>query len=103
MTVGLLSVEESVNFWVTNNKCDTILTETDLKDSDTGDNSTVSTFEYSDGTDGAKVKFYRVDGGGYTWPGVASASRPSTPFGATNNDIKAGQEIWDFFNEFELN
>ena len=101
-TVPVIGVEAAVDYWVGINDCNTTPTETNLSDTNTGDNSTVTVFEYTGGTDGAKVKFYRVNGGGHTWPGDASALRPSMLFGATNNDIKAGQEIWNFFNEFEL-
>ena len=103
-SVPLLSVQESVDFWVANNQCDTTPVETDLEDSDTGDSSTVTTFEYSGGTNGAEVKLYRVNGGGHTWPGVVNATlRPEGTFGVNNNDVQAGQEIWDFFEKFELN
>lgn len=102
-TVPVIGAEAAVDYWVGINECNKTPTETNLSDTDAGDNSTVTILEYADGADGAKVKFYRVNGGGHTWPGVPSASRPSMPFGATNNDMKAGQEIWNFFNEFELN
>lgn len=103
-TQPLLSVPESVNFWVTNNQCDATPLETDLPDTDPEDNSSVTTFEYSGGTNGAEVKLYRVNSGGHTWPGVLNATaRPETNFGVNNNDINAGQEIWNFFTQFELN
>lgn len=103
-TVSSLDIESAVDYWVGINGCNTTPTETEITDADTSDNSTVTVFEYTGGTDGSEVKFYRVNGGGHTWPGVVdNSSRPSMFFGATNNDMKAGQEIWGFFNKFESN
>lgn len=99
-TESLLGVDQSVSFWVTNNACNATPSENTLPDTDANDASTVTTLTYTGGSNGAEVKLYRITGGGHTWPGVAG--RPAMPFGTTNNDIKAGQEIWDFFNQFEL-
>ncbi len=103
-TVGLLNVEESVGYWVTNNQCDATPLETDLANTNTFDNSTVTKFEYTGGTNGAAVTLYRINGGGHTWPGVTNgALRQPQIFGQTNEDVKAGREIWDFFKRFEIN
>ena len=49
----------------------------------------------------APVMFWRIDGGGHTWPGVASPA-PEDRFGPTNMDINAGEVIWDFFEPLSL-
>ncbi len=100
-TMPVIGIEAAVDYWVGINGCNATPTETNLSDTDSGDNSTVTVFEYTGGTNDAEVKFYRINGGGHTWPGVSA--RPSAFFGATNNDMKAGQEIWNFFERFELN
>lgn len=92
-----LDIESAVDYWVANNNCNTTPTETNLTDSNSTDNSTVTTFEYSGEDDGAIVKFYRINGGGHTWPGVDVRQ---AFFGSTNLDIDASEEIWNFFNQF---
>lgn len=102
-TVPALAIESAVDFWVGINGCNTTPKETDLADSDSGDNSTVTVLEYSNGTGGTEVKFYRINGGGHTWPGLPINNRPTALFEDTNKDIKAGKEIWEFFKKFERN
>ena len=102
-TVPALDIESAVGYWVDVNGCNTTPSETELTDSNTSDNSTITVFEYTGCTDSGEVTFYRINGGGHTWPGVPTNSRPVSFFEDTNNDINAGQEIWDFFKKFELN
>lgn len=46
--------------------------------------------------DGAELTFYRVDGGGHTWPGSAFAFPPER-FGATSHEIDATAVMLEFF------
>ncbi|HSO07428.1 MAG TPA: PHB depolymerase family esterase, partial [Pelomicrobium sp.] len=46
--------------------------------------------------DGAAVAFYRVDGGGHTWPGSAFPFPPER-FGATTREIDATAVMLEFF------
>lgn len=96
----VVGIEDAVNFWVTNNQCQTTLPVVEFANINTDDNSTVTVFEYTDGIDGAKVIFYKINGGGHTWPGV---SIPNESLGVVNLDILASEELWKFFNQFELN
>jgi len=41
----------------------------------------------------ATTEWYRVEGGGHTWPGAF----PIPPFGLTTDDISASDIIWDLF------
>jgi len=50
---------------------------------------------------GAPVQFWIVNGGGHTWPGVPDVLDAAT-FGPTNQDIDAGEALWDFFREQTL-
>lgn len=81
-------------FWTAQNNCsgDSTLTEIDVTPTDS---STVSLIEYSGCDNQMEVLFYRINGGGHTYPGY-----PVLPpfFGKTNMDIDASAEIWDFFN-----
>jgi polyhydroxybutyrate depolymerase len=46
--------------------------------------------------DGRSVVFYRVHGGGHTWPGVEGKG----PLGFTTGEIDAADVVWDFFEQF---
>lgn len=46
----------------------------------------------------APIVFWRIEGGGHTWPG--GADFPG--LGVTNRDINAGDVIWDFVSQFTL-
>ncbi|MBP9152208.1 MAG: T9SS type A sorting domain-containing protein, partial [Flavobacteriales bacterium] len=55
-------------------------------------------FVYSGGDAGSSVEFYRINGGGHTWPG----SNPLISIGVTNRDFSASKEIWRFFSQYSL-
>jgi polyhydroxybutyrate depolymerase len=93
----VVSVETAVNFWINNNNCQTTLPVVEVANTNDNDNSTVSIFEFTNGDQNSKVKFYRINGGGHTWPGV---SLPNQNLGNVNMDIEANEEIWEFFNQF---
>jgi len=100
-TLPIVGIEQAVNYWVAKNNCTVALPSQNLPNVNATDNSTVTVFEYTNGAcNNSKVKFYKVNGGGHTWPGVRLITPNS--FGETNLDIQANQEIWNFFNQFEL-
>jgi hypothetical protein len=81
---------------------------TQLPDVNMGDSSTVELIHYQDcecystssGDERvAEVLFYRIQGGGHTWPGGS----PAPGFlGPVNRDIDASQETWNFFSRHAL-
>lgn len=87
-----LSVEESVQFWVSNNACNPTPSE------ESNAAGTVVTKTYLHTGNGADVVLYTIVGGGHAWPGA----RPN-PLGAAigldppTHDISATDAIWDFF------
>ena len=95
----VVGIDLAVEFWVRHNECQVALPEVSVTDSNINDNSTVDIFEYVEGVSGAKVKYYRVNGGGHTWPGVQLTNQE---LGEVNLDIQASEELWDFFDQFEL-
>jgi polyhydroxybutyrate depolymerase len=98
----IVGMDTLVDFWKTNNGCTTANPPINLPDINTNDNSTVTVFEYTDcDCDNSIVKFYRINGGGHTWPGVPNPIYEIIA-GPTNQDIHASDEIWDFFSQFEL-
>ena len=98
----IVGMDTLVDFWKTNNGCTTANPPINLPDINTNDNSTVTVFDYTDcDCDNSKVKFYRINGGGHTWPGVPNPIYEIIA-GPTNQDIHASEELWDFFSQFEL-
>lgn len=91
----MLPVEDVLDFWIGINDCSAEPIVTDLPDTDPNDGSTVTHMIWPDGTWGADIEHYKVNGGGHTWPGAES------PFGFTNQDINASEIIWQFFAKYD--
>ncbi|HQV33851.1 MAG TPA: PHB depolymerase family esterase, partial [Calditrichia bacterium] len=86
----------TIAHWLANNHCPTDPIVTELPDRVNTDSSTVTLFEYLDCDSATMVLLYRINNGGHTWPG--SVPRPAWSWlKATNQDIDANAEIWDFF------
>jgi polyhydroxybutyrate depolymerase len=65
----------------------------------TDDGITVERFTWGPGRDGAEVVYYRLDGGGHTWPG----RRPDSFFlGPCALSLDANRLIWEFFERHPL-
>ncbi|MCU0460997.1 MAG: hypothetical protein MUF36_03110 [Bacteroidales bacterium] len=92
----VLSVEESIRFWVNRNKCSSVPVVAEEPDLDPKDGTRVTRKEYTNGNDGTEVILYSVDGGGHTWPG-GFQYLPSWLIGKTSRDIDATRVIWAFF------
>ncbi len=92
----VLSVNESVGFWVKQNNCSKTPVVTKEPDRDPDDGTRVTREQYIDGNDGTEVILYSVDGGGHTWPGGVQYL-PEWIIGKTSRDIDANVVIWDFF------
>ncbi len=90
-------IEEVVSFWVEGNGCGLQVDTIQVEDIDLSDGCTAQRIEYTDCTDDKEVVFYKIDGGEHTWPDA------SLTIGVTNRDFNANQEIWNFFNRFDLN
>lgn len=91
---GVVAIENVVDYWVNNNNCESVPIVENLPDINTADNSTVERYTYVNGDAGSSVIFYKVIGGGHTWPDSAI---PIPAYGPTNRDFNASQVIWEFF------
>ncbi|MEJ6694511.1 MAG: PHB depolymerase family esterase [Chitinophagales bacterium] len=91
---GVVAIENVVDYWVNNNNCESVPIVENLPDINTADNSTVERYTYVNGDAGSSVIFYKVIGGGHTWP---DAAIPIPAYGPTNRDFNASQVIWEFF------
>lgn len=96
---GVKSVEDNINFWLGKNACSHISDTLHYPDVDVNDSSTVERIRYTNCANGTEVWFYKITGGGHTWPNAYL----SWIYGPTNRDFDASQEIWNFFNRFTLN
>ena len=95
-TFLISSVENTIQWWVEHNNCNTTPVVTAMPDIDLTDNSTVEKYYYGNGTNNSEVTFYKVTNGGHTWSGVV----PIPAFGVTNQDINQSEIIGDFFSDF---
>lgn len=92
----VLSVNESIGFWIKRNHCSEIPVVSELPDIDPEDGTLVTRKQYTSGIDGTEVILYAIDGGGHTWPG-GFQYLPKWVIGKTSRDIDASVVIWDFF------
>ena len=64
--------------------------------------SFVELYEYPEGPSGQQLKYYKVVGGGHTWPHESQISSNSWNFlGKRNQDINFVDEAWNFFSSLE--
>lgn len=94
-----MPVENVVSFWVNYNQCTVPADTTVIPNTNTADNCTAIKLEYTNGSGGAEVWFYKIDNGGHTWP---SGLIDIPSYGNTNRDFSASVAIWDFFSRFSL-
>jgi polyhydroxybutyrate depolymerase len=94
----VLSVKESVGFWVRRNMCTPAPVVTMEPDRDPRDGTRVTKEQYLKGLEGTEVILYAIDGGGHTWPGGVQYL-PTWLIGKTSRDIDANEVIWAFFKK----
>jgi polyhydroxybutyrate depolymerase len=91
---GMMTVEETVEFWCHHNQASPSPYTTQLPDTDPHDGTKVIRETY--GSYGNEVVYYKIVGGGHTWPG-AIYSGPSDIMGNETHDIDATELISEFF------
>lgn len=90
-------IENVINYWVQHNNCNPNPVFNAVPNIDTTDNCTAEHYVYSGGDNGVEVEFYKIIGGGHSWPGAP------VNLNTTNMDFHANQEIWRFFRKYRLN
>ncbi len=101
LVTPVVSADSLVQFWKTNNNCQSSSPPLNVPDIDLADSSTVTVFNHSNCSCNSDVKFYKINGGGHTWPGVEIPSYELIA-GQTNEDIQASDELWNFFKVHSL-
>lgn len=93
----MTAIESVVDFWVNKNNCNPTPIVTAVPNTNTTDMCTAEHYLYTNGSNGSTVEFFKIQGGGHTWPNA-----PIT-IGVTNRDIDASIEIWRFFSQYNTN
>jgi polyhydroxybutyrate depolymerase len=94
----VLSVDESIRFWIHRNSCSPMPVVTEEPDRDPNDGTRVEKRLYVNYLDGTEVILYTINGGGHTWPG-GFQYLPVWLIGRTSRDIDANEVIWNFFRK----
>lgn len=97
----IVGIDTLIHFWKINNNCITNNTPINIPNIDLTDSSTVTVFNYTNCSCNSDISFYKINGGGHTWPGVEIPSYEIIA-GQTNEDIQASVELWNFFNAHNL-
>jgi polyhydroxybutyrate depolymerase len=93
----VLSVNDSVLFWVHHDQCSLVPYSVDLPNTVLQDLTRVHEDLYQNGTNQSEVVLYTVINGGHTWPG-GQQYLPKVLVGRTCRDIDANTVIWGFFS-----
>jgi polyhydroxybutyrate depolymerase len=97
----IIGIDTLIHFWKQNNNCKTTTSPINIPDINVTDSSTVSVFNFTNCSCNANISFYKINGGGHTWPGVEIPSYEIIA-GQTNEDIQASEELWNFFKVHQL-
>ncbi len=97
--LGVIGAQALADFWAANNGCTSTVGPTALPDTNLSDNSSVVVSLASNCVNGSQVAYYRILGGGHTWPGV-ELLQYEVIAGETNEDIQAAVELWNFFSNY---
>ena len=96
----ILSNDDYIQFWKEKNGCTEQQPIVELPDQKKRDGTTVSITTYTNCETGGALKFYKINGGGHTWPG-GKQYLGKRLIGNTSREINACDEIWDFFSALE--
>lgn len=92
----VLSVPETVDFWMRKNAVTGLTQNTALPDTDATDGTTTDLFSYGGTASAGEVALYRVNSGGHTWPG-GTQYLPAALIGKVSKDFSANDALWAFF------
>jgi len=89
-------IDTLVNFWVQHNNClpDPVIIQ--IPDIVPTDGCTAEQHIYTSANSIASVEFFKIIGGGHSWPGAP------ININITNMDFSASIEIWRFFRQYSL-
>jgi len=85
----VISVAESVSFWVEHNKCNPCC------EKEVSESGNITQDTYSGGEEGTEVVLYTLLNGGHAWPGGKEFAGGDPP----TQELSATDVIWEFFKE----
>lgn len=97
----VISVADTVKFWVAKNECIAIPETYQLPHIDAADGTTTTVDSYKGCSGEVEVLLFTVKGGGHTWPGGLQYMSQSL-IGKTSRDFNATTIIWQFFKRHPL-
>ena len=97
----VLSPFDTAKWWASNNKC----SQPDMipvtsNENIESDKTSIEKYTFSSCDDLSTVVFYKIIGGGHTWPG--GGKQPRWLVGPTTNKINASMLAWKFFSQYSL-
>jgi polyhydroxybutyrate depolymerase len=95
----VVSVAETVAFWVRHNGAEAESEREWLPKAHDGDETRAWREHHRAGNTGADVVLCGVEGGGHTWPG-GEQYLAEWIIGKTNGDFDASEVIWEFFKKW---
>ena len=94
----VLSVPDSVGYWIGHNGCSEDPTITQLPNRESNDRTVVNVYAYGPCDSGTEVVFYEIMNGGHTWPG-SPASQALFTQGNISRDLDGAETLWAFFED----
>jgi polyhydroxybutyrate depolymerase len=91
---AVLPMDKTVSYWARRNHPNREPYRVLLPDRDPDDSTRIERIVYAAGL--AETIYYRVKGGGHTWPGGTERA-PTFIVGRTSRDMDASDVIWEFF------
>jgi len=94
-----LGAEAIVAWWASKNGC-AEKAEVEKIEDKSDDGTSVEKWTYKQVEKGAPVVFYRIEGGGHTWPGSTMSGEKL--LGKCTKEINATELMWEFFEKHKL-
>ncbi len=92
-------IDTTIQYFINKNGCQAAPVVYNFPNTTLSDSCTVTSYNYTGCLGSTDVLFYKVSGGGHTWPG---ALFDITNLGNTNHDISISAEIWKFFRKYNI-
>jgi polyhydroxybutyrate depolymerase len=86
-----------VDYWASFNNCTVTPVIENMPNISIIDGSTVEKISCLNGYNCTEVIHFKITNGGHTWPGSV------IPLSATNYDINASIEVWNFLSKYDIN
>lgn len=93
---SIIPTSQAVGLWVQKNGCPPQPTQQVLPEGAARDGCRVTVSHWTDGHAGSEVVYYKIEGGGHTWPG-GPQYLPKFMIGPVCRQFDATEMIWEFF------